>query len=192
MPYVTGQGLTDALMQQIKPFKPTFHLGEMVTTIENVGDPLFRIGTTGGKTFEAKAVVIAAGGGSFQPKRPPIAGIEPYEAKSVFYAVRKMDEFRGKRLLIVGGGDSALDWTLNLQPVAKRLTLLHRRDEFRGAPDSVNKMRALVADGKMDLKVGQVSALEGDDGKLCRRHRQGQRRHDHRASSSTPCCRFSA
>jgi thioredoxin reductase (NADPH) len=166
IPYVTGQGLTDALMQQIKPFNPTLHLGEMVTTIKNIGDPLFHIGTTGGKTFEAKAIVIAAGGGSFQPKRPPIAGIEPYEAKSVFYSVRKIDEFRGKRLLIVGGGDSALDWTLNLQPVAKRLTLLHRRDEFRGAPDSVNKMRALVAEGKMDLKAGQISALEGDDGKL--------------------------
>jgi len=166
IPLVTGQGLTDALMQQIKPFNPTLHLGEMVTTIKNVGDPLFHVGTTGGKTFETKAVVIAAGGGSFQPKRPPIAGIEPYEAKSVFYAVRKIDDFRGKRLLVVGGGDSALDWTLNLQPVAKRLTLLHRRDEFRGAPDSVNKMRALVAEGKMDLKTGQISALEGDDGKL--------------------------
>ena len=166
IPYVTGQALTDSLMQQIKPFKPTFHLGEMVTKLENVGDPLFRVTTTGDKIFEAKAVVIAAGGGSFQPKRPPIAGIEPYEAKSVFYAVRKIDDFRGKRLLVVGGGDSALDWTLNLQPVAKRLTLVHRRDEFRGAPDSVNKMRALVADGKMDLKIGQVSALEGADGKL--------------------------
>jgi thioredoxin reductase (NADPH) len=166
LPIVTGQGLTDALMQQIKPFKPTFHLGEMVTTIENVGDPLFRVGTTDGKTFEVKAVVIAAGGGSFQPKRPPIAGIEPYEAKSVHYAVRKIDAFRGKRLLIIGGGDSALDWTLNLQPVAKRLTLVHRRDEFRGAPDSVNKMRALVVAGAMDLKIGQVSALEGADGAL--------------------------
>jgi thioredoxin reductase (NADPH) len=111
-------------------------------------------------------VVIAAGGGSFQPKRPPIAGIEPYEQKSVHYAVRKIETFRDKRLLIVGGGDSALDWTLNLQPVARRLTLLHRRDDFRGAPDSVNKMRALVAEGKMDLKVGQVSALEGADGQL--------------------------
>ena len=166
IPYVTGQGLTDALMLQIKPFKPAFHLGEMVTTLENIGDPLFRVRTTGDKSFEAKAVVIAAGGGSFQPKRPPIAGIEPYEAKSVFYAVRKIDDFRDKRLLVVGGGDSALDWTLNLQPVAKRLTLVHRRDEFRGATDSVNKMRALVAGGKMDLKIGQVSALEGDDGKL--------------------------
>jgi thioredoxin reductase (NADPH) len=166
LPIVTGHGLTEALMQQIKPFNPTFHLGEMVTTLENLGDSHFRIATTGGKSFETKCVVIAAGGGSFQPKRPPIAGIEPYEQKSVFYAVRKIDAFRDKRLLVVGGGDSALDWTLNLQPVAKRLTLLHRRDDFRGAPDSVNKMRALVAEGKMDLKIGQVSALEGADGAL--------------------------
>ena len=113
-----------------------------------------------------KCVVIAAGGGSFQPKRPPINGIEPYEAKSVHYAVRKMDAFRDKRLLIVGGGNSALDWTLNLQPIAKRLTLVHRRDEFRGAPDSVNKMRALVEAGDMDLKIGQVTDLEGPDGQL--------------------------
>ena len=166
IPLITGHGLTDALMEQIKPFKPTFHLGEMVTTIENVGDPLFHVSTDAGKTFECKAVVIAAGGGSFQPKRPPIPGIEPYEEKSVFYAVRKMENFRGKQLLIVGGGDSALDWTLNLQPIAKRVTLVHRRDEFRGAPDSVNKMRALVAAGSMDLKIGQVNLLEGGDGQL--------------------------
>ena len=122
--------------------------------------------TDAGKTFEAKCVVIAAGGGSFQPKRPPINGIEPYEEKSVFYAVRKMEAFRGKRLLIVGGGDRALDWTLNLQPIAQKLTLVHRRDDFRGAPDSVNKMRALVAAGDMDLKIGQVTTLEGADGRL--------------------------
>jgi len=166
IPYITGHGLTDALMQQIKPFNPTFHLGEMVTGLEKVDNPGFRVTTDGGKTFECRCVVVAAGGGSFQPKRPPINGIEPYEEKSVFYAVRKMDAFRGKRLLIVGGGDSALDWTLNLQPIAQRLTLVHRRDEFRGAPDSVNKMRALVADGKMDLRIGQVTALEGNDGML--------------------------
>ena len=84
----------------------------MVEKVEKIGDPLFRVTTDQGKTFEAKVVVIAAGGGSFQPKRPPIPGVEPYEGKSIFYAVRKMDVFRGKRLLIVGGGDSALDWTL--------------------------------------------------------------------------------
>jgi thioredoxin reductase (NADPH) len=166
IPFITGHGLTDALMQQIKPFGPTFHLGEMVTTLEKIGDPLFRVATDRGKVFEVKSVVIAAGGGSFQPKRPPINGIEPYENTSVFYAVRKMDAFRDKKLLIVGGGDSALDWTLNLQPIAKRLTLVHRRDDFRGAPDSVNKMRALVAAGAMDLKIGQVSGLEGGDGQL--------------------------
>jgi thioredoxin reductase (NADPH) len=166
IPYITGHGLTDALMEQIKPFNPTFHLGEMVTTLEKIGEPAFRVGTDRGKVFEAKVVVIGAGGGSFQPKRPPIPGIEPYEGKSVHYTVRKMDAFRDKRLLIVGGGDSALDWTLNLQPIARRLTLVHRRDDFRGAPDSVNKMRALVASDSMDLKIGQVSALEGGGGQL--------------------------
>lgn len=166
IPEITGQGLSDALMQQIKPFNPTFHLGEMVTGIENIGDPLYRVTTTAGKAFETKVIVIAAGGGSFQPKRPPIEGIEPYEEKSVFYAVRKMEAFRDKNIVIVGGGDSALDWTLNLQPIAKRVTLVHRRDDFRGAPDSVNKMRSLVASGAMDLRIGQVAALEGADGQL--------------------------
>jgi thioredoxin reductase (NADPH) len=166
IPFITGAGLTDALMAQIKPFGPTFHLGEMIESVEKIGDPLFRVRTDQGKVFEAKIVVIAAGGGSFQPKRPPVPGIEAYEGRSVFYAVRKMDAFRDKRLLIVGGGDSALDWTINLHPVAKRVTLLHRRDQFRAAPDSVNKMRSLVADGQMDLKLGQVTSLEGDDGNV--------------------------
>ncbi|CAN5482080.1 NAD(P)/FAD-dependent oxidoreductase [soil metagenome] len=166
IPIVTGQGLTDALMEQIKPFNPTFHLNEMVETIEKIGDPLFRVTTDAGQVFEAKVVVISAGGGSFQPKRPPVPGIEAYEGSSVFYAVRKMEQFRGKDLLIVGGGDSALDWVLNLQPIAKRVTLLHRRDDFRAAPHSVDQMRALVASGKMDLKLGQVTGLEGENGIL--------------------------
>ena len=166
IPYVTGQGLVEALLAQIKPFGATFHLGEMVEKIERIGDPMFRITTDGGKCFEAKVVVIAAGGGSFQPKKPPIPGIEPYEGGSVFYAVRRMEDFRGKDILIVGGGDSALDWTLNLAPIAKRLTLLHRRDAFRAAPDSINKMHALVAEGKIDLVLGQVTALEGSGSAL--------------------------
>jgi thioredoxin reductase (NADPH) len=173
IPYITGQGLTDALMEQIKPFGPTFHLGEMVETIERIGDPTFRITTDRGKVFEAKVIVIAAGGGSFQPKRPPINGIEPYEGTSVFYAVRRMEQFRDQRLLVVGGGDSALDWTINLQPLARRLTLIHRRDDFRAAPDSVNKMRALVASGAMDLRIGQVTALEGEAGQLTAAHVKG-------------------
>ena len=166
IPFVTGHGLTEALMEQIKPFNPTFHLNEMVETIEKIGDPGFRVTTDAGKVFECKVVVISAGGGSFQPKRPPVPGIEAYEGTSVFYSVRKMEQFRDKDLLIVGGGDSALDWTLNLHPIAKRVTLLHRRDDFRAAPHSVEQMRALVAAGKLDLKIGQVTALEGEGGKL--------------------------
>jgi thioredoxin reductase (NADPH) len=166
IPMVTGHGLTEALMEQIKPFHPTFHLNEMVETVEKIGDPLFRVTTDAGQVFETKVLVIAAGGGSFQPKRPPVPGIEAYEGTSVFYAVRKMEQFRDKELLIVGGGDSALDWTLNLQPVARRITLLHRRDEFRAAPHSVEQMRALVAAGKMDLRLGQITALQGADGRL--------------------------
>jgi thioredoxin reductase (NADPH) len=166
IPYVTGQGLTDQLMEQTKPFHPIFHLNEMVEKIEKIGDPLFRITTDGGEVFEAKVVVISAGGGSFQPKRPPVPRIEAYEGTSVFYSVRKMETFRGRDLLIVGGGDSALDWTLNLQPIANSVTLVHRRDDFRAAPHSVAQMRELVASGKMQLKIGQITALEGDAGKL--------------------------
>jgi thioredoxin reductase (NADPH) len=111
-------------------------------------------------------VVIAAGGGSFQPKKPPIPGIDAYEGTSVFYSVKKMETLRGRNILIVGGGDSALDWTINLQPLAKSITLLHRRDDFRAAPDSVKKMRELVAAGKMSFKLGQVTGLTGEGGQL--------------------------
>src|SRR6202041_3521832 len=166
VPMTSAQGLVDSLMEQIKPFNPQFHLNEMVESVEKIGDPLFRVKTDQGQEFEAKIVVIAGGGGSFQPKRPPIQGIEPYEGKSVFYSVRKMEAFRDKRILIVGGGDSALDWTLNLAPLAKHLTLLHRRAEFRAAPDSVNKMLALVGEGKIDFLLGQVTSLEGSDGQV--------------------------
>jgi thioredoxin reductase (NADPH) len=168
IPLVTGQGLCDALMMQIKPFGPVIHLQEMVETLEKIGGPLFRVTTDRGNVFETKVIVIAAGGGSFQPKRPPIPGIEAYESASVFYSVRQMEAFRGKRILIVGGGDSALDWTLNLAPLASHLTLLHRRSEFRAAPDSVNKMMALVGEGKVDFVLGQVSELQGEAGQIAR------------------------
>ena len=166
IPYTSAQGLVDALLQQIKPFNAQYHLNEMVETVEKIGDPLFLVKTDQGKEFESKIVVIAAGGGSFQPKRPPIPGVEPYEGKSIFYAVRKMEAFRGKRVVIVGGGDSALDWTLNLAPIASHLTLVHRRSEFRASPDSVNKMMALVGEGKIDFVLGQVTSLHGEGGQL--------------------------
>ncbi len=165
-PIITGQGLTDNLMAQIKPFAPTFHLGEMVAAVGKLDDGRFSVTTDAGKTFHAKVVVIAAGGGSFQPKRPPVPGIEDYEGRSVFYSVRKMEAFRDHDILIVGGGDSALDWTLNLQPLAKSVTLMHRRDAFRAAPDSVNKMRALAEAGQLKLVFGQVTGLKGEDGHM--------------------------
>jgi thioredoxin reductase (NADPH) len=166
LPMVTGQGLVDALMAQIKPFEPTFHLGERIDALQRLADGRFRLETDTGKAFVTKVVVIAAGGGSFTPKRPPLAGIEDYEGRSVFYAVRRMADFEGRDILIVGGGDSALDWTLNLQPIARSLTLMHRRDEFRGAPHSVEKMRQLVGQGAMRLVIGQMTALQGSGGEL--------------------------
>jgi thioredoxin reductase (NADPH) len=166
LPVVTGQGLTDALMAQIKPFGATFHLGQRVDVLKRLPDGRFQLETDAGSAFVTKVVVIAAGGGSFTPKRPPLPGIEAYEGKSVFYSVRRMDAFRDRDVLIVGGGDSALDWTLNLQPIARSLMLMHRRDEFRGAPHSVEQMRALVAAGKLQLLIGQLSRLEGADGNL--------------------------
>lgn len=166
LPVVTGQDLTDRLMEQIKPFDPQFHLGERIDELKRLDDGRYELKTDCDTTFVTKVVVIAAGGGSFTPKRPPLAGIENFEGTSVFYSVRRIDDFRDRDILIVGGGDSALDWTLSLQPVAKSLTLLHRRDDFRGAPHSVEQMRALVADGKMDLKIGQVAELHGTDGQL--------------------------
>ena len=168
IPYTSAQGLVDALLQQIKPFNAQYHLSEMVETVEKIGDPLFRVKTDQGKEFESKIVVIAAGGGSFQPKRPPIPGVEPYEGKSIFYAVRKMEAFRGKDILIAGGGDSALDWTLNLAPLAKSLTLVHHRDGFRAAQHSVNQMRELEKEGKVKFHVASVKQLHGDDGRLSR------------------------
>ena len=166
LPIVTGAELTHRLMEQIKPFHTTFHFNHMVTGVKKLGDAEFEIETDGGTVFRSKVVVIAAGGGSFQPKKPPIPGIEAYEGSSVFYSIKKMEALKGKDILIVGGGDSALDWTLNLQPLAKSLTLLHRRDDFRAAPDSVKKMRELVAAGKMNFQLGQVTGLKGEAGVL--------------------------
>src|SRR5215510_9060314 len=166
LPVVTGQGLTDALLAQIKPFGAQFHLNRRIDALARLEDGRFRLTTDAGEQFLAKVVVVAAGGGSFTPKRPPLAGIEAQEGKSVFYSVRRMEDFRDKDVLIVGGGDSALDWTLNLQPLARSLTLLHRRDEFRAAPHSVEQMRSLVAEGKVRLLIGQVTSLTGADDQL--------------------------
>lgn len=166
VPEITGQGLTGNLLKQIAPFEPQFHFGSMVTGLSRLPDGGFAVVTDDGLRFQAKVVVIAAGGGSFQPKRPPIPDIETYEGESVFYSVRKIDAFAGEDVVIVGGGDSALDWTLALEKVARSLTLVHRRAEFRAAPDSVKQMLALKEAGRIDFRLGQVSGLEGENGQL--------------------------
>ncbi|MFN0023721.1 MAG: NAD(P)/FAD-dependent oxidoreductase [Parvularculaceae bacterium] len=163
IPAITGADLVARLMEQIAPFKPVFHLNEMAASLEKF-EGGWRIATDLGTTIDAKVLVIAAGGGSFTPKRPPIPGIDAYEGKSVFYAVRKREAFAGATLVIAGGGDSALDWTINLEPIAKRITLVHRRDEFRAAPESVARMRALAAEGRLDLKIAQIKGVEGANG----------------------------
>jgi thioredoxin reductase (NADPH) len=170
LPIVTGQELTDKLLEQIKPFNPTFHFSQMASGLERLADGRWKLTTDAETEIVAHVVVIAAGGGSFVPKRPPIPGIEGYEDRGpgvgVHYAVRKMEAFRGKDILIAGGGDSALDWTLNLAPLAKSLTLVHHRDGFRAAQHSVNQMRELVDSGKIKFQVASVKGLHGQHGKL--------------------------
>jgi len=166
LPIVTGQELTDKLMEQIKPFSPIFHFNQMASGLEKLADGRWKLTTDAETEIVAPVVVIAAGGGSFVPKRPPIAGIDAYEGKSVHYAVRKMEAFRGKNILIAGGGDSALDWTINLAPIANKLTLVHHRDGFRAAQHSVNQMRELAAHGKINFEIASVKALHGENGQL--------------------------
>jgi thioredoxin reductase (NADPH) len=166
LPVVSGQELTERLLEQIAPFGPAFHFGEMAVGLEKTLDGKWRLTTDQGTQIEAPVVVIAAGGGSFQPKKPPIPAIETYEnqghGQGVHYAVRQMEAFRGRHVVISGGGDSALDWTLALQPLAERITLIHRRDDFRAAPHSVSRMRALVEERKLDLVIGQALELKGE------------------------------
>ena len=166
MPSVLGQELVDSLMKQIEPFSPTFHLSSMVQEINKIDDIFWELKTDSDEVFKTKAIIIAGGGGSFLPKKPPIKEIENFENNSVFYSIKNKEKFRDKDLVIVGGGDSALDWVLNLEPIAKRITLIHRRDQFRAAPDSVKKIFSLIESDKIDFIIGQVSSLNGKDGIL--------------------------
>ena len=139
---ITGQELTDDLMRQAKPFHPVFHLNQQVEKVEKLNNSEWVISTNQGKVIQAKCIVIAAGAGSFVPRKPPLEGIENFEGKNVFYSVKDKSIFKNKTVLIAGGGDSALDWTNELSKIAK-VNLIHRRKEFRAAPDSVSKMLEL-------------------------------------------------
>ena len=158
---VTGQALTDQLMAQIKPFNPEFFLGQSAEKLVKTDDG-WQITTSDNQIIQAKVVVIATGGGLFSPKKPALANLDAYEGTSVFYAIRNVEQFHNKNIVIAGGGDSALDWALYFVPLAKRVTLVHHRDGFKAAPDSVNKMRELVAMDKMDFEIAKLDTLEGD------------------------------
>ncbi|MFQ5783191.1 MAG: NAD(P)/FAD-dependent oxidoreductase [Alphaproteobacteria bacterium] len=165
-PRIEAGELIDRLAEQAAPFAPTYHLGQQVTKVERV-EGGFRVGTSQDVAIACKAVVVAAGCGAFGPHRPPLPGIEDYEGKSVFYMVRRRRDFRDKRIVIAGGGDSAVDWVLSLAEVAAKIYVVHRRPKFRGAPESVERMKRLADDGAIELVVPyQLAALEGGDGRL--------------------------
>jgi thioredoxin reductase (NADPH) len=149
LPVCGAQELVDRLMQQIKPFNPQLHLGHEVIEFAQLPDGRFHLATSGGVRFNAGAVVIAAGVGSFQPRRLGVEGAERYEGRGIHYRVKSAAELHGKHLVLFGGGDSALDWTLELLPKAASLTLVHRRSEFRAAPASVARMQEHVSQGRM-------------------------------------------
>ena len=166
IPEISGGELTKSLLEQIKPFNPEFHLSTIVSELKQINNDLWEVVTDSDKIFHTKVIVIAAGGGSFQPKKPPIDGIDDYEGKSVFYSIKNIESFYNKEIAIVGGGDSALDWALTLHKKSKNLTLIHRRKEFRAAPDTVNKVMKLIDDGSINFELGQVKELVGSDGQL--------------------------
>jgi thioredoxin reductase (NADPH) len=167
IPVCTGQELTDALLKQIEPFDAGMHLGEEVQVVQRQADDTFFVETSAGTQFNAKAIVIAAGVGSFQPRQIRAENAESFEDKSLHYRVRDPQKFVGKKMVILGGGDSALDWVLELADKAERITLVHRRDEYRGMPDSVAKIKKLVADGMIDeITSAKATAFNGKDGQL--------------------------
>jgi len=166
IPEISGGELTKSLLEQIKPFNPEFHLSTIVSELKQINNDLWEVVTDSDKIFHTKVIVIAAGGGSFQPKKPPIDGIDDYEGKSVFYSIKNIESLYNKEIAIVGGGDSALDWALTLHKKSKNLTLIHRRKEFRAAPDTANKVMKLIDDGSINFELGQVKELVGSDGQL--------------------------
>ena len=163
LPVCGAQELVDRLMQQIKPFEPVFHLGEEVLEVQPRGRR-FEVVTSQGTRFDAGAIVIAAGVGSFQPRRLGVPGCELFEGRSIHYRVKGADDYRHRRLVIFGGGDSALDWVLEFAATSPSLTLVHRRNEFRAAPASVARMRELEAAGHVRFIEGLADSLmvEGD------------------------------
>jgi thioredoxin reductase (NADPH) len=166
LPICGAQELVDRLLEQIRPFGAGMHLGQEVSELARRGDGRFDVVTAAGTRFDAGAVVIAAGLGSFQPRRLMVPGAEALEGRSVHYRVRRAEDFHGQELVIAGGGDSALDWTLDLCGKARSVTLVHRRAEFRAQPASVTRMKALASAGRLRHLEGTIQALTVESERL--------------------------
>ncbi|HZP12303.1 MAG TPA: NAD(P)/FAD-dependent oxidoreductase [Nevskiaceae bacterium] len=166
LPIVGAGELIDRLMEQIKPFHPTFHLGQQVTEVRKEEGDSFYVKTSAGTEFSARSVIIAGGVGAFQPVELKLPGIENLIDKSVFYKVKDPSQHAGKHIVVLGGGDSALDWTLNLHGKAKSVTLIHRSDKFKAQPASVARMQQLCGEKQMQFMTGNVTALHEEGGAL--------------------------
>lgn len=167
IPVCSGEELTENLLKQIEPFDCGMHLNEEVTVVRKDDDDSFFVETSSGKQFQAKAVVIAGGVGSFQPRPLRLPGVDNFDARNLHYRVQDPKRFAGKRLAILGGGDSALDWVLELIDIAEHITLVHRRDEYRAVQASVDKMRKFVAEGRMNvIEKAKATAAEMEDGNI--------------------------
>lgn len=165
-PSILANELIDKLAAQAQPFHPTYHLGEQVVKVEK-NEAGFTVTTSKDRAITCRAIIIAAGCGAFGPNRPPLQGIEQYEGKSVFYFVSKREAFRARKVVIAGGGDSAVDWALSLSELTEKLYVVHRRPKFRAAPESIARMEQLAADGKIEFVIPyQLEGLEGNDGHL--------------------------
>ncbi len=163
-PSVLAQDLISNLMDQIEPFKPGFTLGEEAVRLEDDGAGQFVVTTDMGTIHRAPAVAIAGGLGKFEPRKPPIANIAQYEKNGVIYMIKDPEQFRNKSVVLAGGGDSALDWAIHLADIASDVHLVHRRSSFRGAPDSVESVKALAEEGKITLVTeAQITEIKGDD-----------------------------
>ena len=165
-PAITGQELTDDLIKQAEPFDPSYHLNQLTSKITlNENDIL--VETDKGTSIRCKSVVIAAGAGSFVPRKLPAEGAEAFENKNIFYSVKKRSDFQGKNILIIGGGDSALDYVMGFQGIAEKINLVHRRKEFKGVQDSVNKVMSLVDKGEVNFNLGSLKKITaGQKGKV--------------------------
>ena len=163
-PEIMAGDLIKNLEDQIAPFEPGYTLGESAVTIENTDDKQFIVTTDQGTKHQAPVVAIAGGLGTFEPRKPPLENLEAYENKGVNYIIKDPEYYRNKKVVIAGGGDSALDWTIFLENVASSVTLVHRRNEFRGAFDSVDKVQELKNEGRVNLITSaEVTALKGKD-----------------------------